>query len=97
MQNRINNLGEYVIDRSVEIRNGQYGKWNYQKDKEPRFVPMGTAVYLEKILINADTSERALMLKFADAKGEECTVTIERKKLTDVGIMELLANGVQRM
>ena len=26
MQNRINNLGEYVIDRSVEIRNGQYGK-----------------------------------------------------------------------
>lgn len=95
MQNRINNLGEYVIDRSVEIRNGQYGKWNYQKDKEPRFVPMGTAVYLEKILINADTSERALMLKFADAKGEECTVTIERKKLTDVGIMELLANGVQ--
>lgn len=56
MQNRINNLGEYVIDRSVEIRNGQYGKWNYQKDKEPRFVPMGTAVYLEKILINADTA-----------------------------------------
>ena len=33
MQNRINNLGEYVIDRSVEIRNGNTGNGIIKKIK----------------------------------------------------------------
>lgn len=95
MSNRVDNINTCVIDHSVVIQNGQYGKWSYQKNREPEFVPMGAAVYLEKILITAETSERVLILSFQDAKGKEITVEFERKKLTEQGIMDLLANGVQ--
>lgn len=85
----------YVIDSSVIIQNGQYGKLKYQKDEVPRFVPMGTAVYLEAICIDADTLDRTLKLSFIDAQGKEVHIVLERKNLSEQGVLSLLAQGVQ--
>lgn len=95
MSHKPDNNNSYVIDRSVVIQDGQYGQIQYKRDEPPQFKPMGAAVYLEKILITAETLERVLILSFQDAKGQEITVEFERKKLTEQGIMDLLANGVQ--
>ena len=89
------NRGAYVIDHSVEIRNGQYGKWDYRKNEAPRFVSLGAAVFLRSISINANTSERILTLAFKDAHGKEVLCQFERKNLTETGIMQLLGKGVQ--
>lgn len=89
------NRGAYVIDHSVEIRNGQYGKWDYRKNEAPRFVSLGAAVFLRSISINANTSERILTLAFEDAHGKEVLCQFERKNLTETGIMQLLGKGVQ--
>ena len=74
MQNRINNLGEYVIDRSVEIRNGQYGKWNYQKDKDKSYI-------LDKTLVSPEYYEAYYdySIRFSD-----------NKSLTDEELIECL-------
>ncbi len=85
----------YVIDSSVAIRNGQYGKWEYRKSEAPRFVPMGAAVYLKSISVDADTLERTLNLTFVDAQEKEVHLVLERKNLSEQGVLSLLAQGVQ--
>lgn len=85
----------YVIDRSVEIRNGQYGKLEYRKNEEPRFVPMGTAVHLEAVCIDADTQERTMKLSFVDAQEKEVHIVLERRDLSEQGVLSLLSKGVQ--
>ena len=94
-EGQIENRGAYVIDNSVEIRNGQYGKWEYRKDEAPRFVPMGAAVYLKSISMDADALERTLELSFVDAQEKEVHITLERKNLSEQGVLSLLAQGVQ--
>lgn len=85
----------YVIDSSVAIRNGQYGKWEYRKSEAPRFVPMGAAVYLKSISVDADTLERTLNLTFVDAQEKEVHLVLERKNLSEQGVLSLLPQGVQ--
>lgn len=85
----------YVIDSSVAIRNGQYGKWEYRKNEAPRFVPMGAAVHLKSISMDADTLERTLNLSFVDAQEKEVHIVLERKNLSEQGVLSLLAQGVQ--
>lgn len=94
-EGQMENRGAYVIDHSVEIRNGQYGKWDYRKNEAPRFISLGAAVFLRSISINANTSERILTLAFKDAHGKEVLCQFERKNLTETGIMQLLGKGVQ--
>lgn len=82
----------YVIDSSVAIRNGQYGKWEYRKSEAPRFVPMGAAVYLKSISVDADTLERTLNLTFVDAQEKEVHLVLERKNLSEQGVLSLLSS-----
>ena len=84
----------YVIDSSVAIRNGQYGKWDYRKNEAPRFVSLGAAVFLRSISINANTSERILTLAFEDAHGKEVLCQFERKNLTETGIERIKCDRI---
>ena len=85
----------YVIDSSVAIRNGQYGKWEYSKSEAPRFVPMGAAVYLKSICMDADPLESTFELSFVDAQEKEVHLVLERKNLSEQGVLSLLPQGVQ--
>lgn len=95
MCNRNVNDSRYVINHSVEIQNGRYGRWIYKRDETPRFECLGAAVYLQKIFINAETMERTLILSSQDAQGKHIVTELERKNLTETGVMELLAKGIQ--
>lgn len=84
------------IDHSVAIRNGMYGKWEYSKKTESTtFIPMGSAVYLEKVIVNAETLDRVMQLYFLDAHGERVSFSLPREKLTEQGISEFTRKGVQ--
>ena len=84
------------INRSVGIQNGMYGKWiNDKKTGENSFIPLGNAVRIKKIIINAETMDRILELSFYDAQGKKVEFSIGRDKLTEQGISELTRKGVQ--
>lgn len=82
------------IDHSVAIQNGMYGKWEYSKKTESTtFIPMGSAVYLEKVIVNAETLDRVMQLYFLDAHGERVNFSLPREKLTEQGISEFTRKG----
>lgn len=84
------------IDTSVEIRNGLYGKWIYNKrEKTYSFDYMGAAVRIKKVIVYAETQDRVLELYFYDAHGEKIEFTIPRQKMTELNISEFTRKGVQ--
>ena len=85
----------YLIDPTVGIQDGYYGKMEYRRDEAPRFKPMGSAVYLKKVLIDSETQEQTLVLEFFDAKGKAHELHFPRMKLTEQSVLELLSQGVQ--
>lgn len=84
----------YVIRKKYDIHEGQYGTWEKKGDSFT-FVPLGSAVYILRIVNQIDTGEKFLDLFFYDAHGCEVKITLPRKELTDQGIMVLLGFGVQ--
>ena len=81
------------IDKSVEIRNGLYGKWIYNKrEKTYSFDYMGAAVRIKKIIVYAETQDRVLELYFYDARGEKVEFSIPRQKMTELNISEFTRN-----
>lgn len=84
------------IDKSVEIRNGLYGKWIYNKsEKTYSFDYMGAAVRIKKIIVYAETQDRVLELYFYDAREEKVEFSIPRQKMTELNISEFTRKGVQ--
>lgn len=84
----------YVKYNKYDIQNGQYGEWENNKNSF-EFVPKGSAVYIDKVINHLDTKEKSYILRFMDAEGKEYKVSFDRKELTEQGIMNLLAYGVQ--
>lgn len=84
------------VDKSVEIRNGMYGKWVYNKrEKTYSFDYMGAAVRIKKVIVYAETQDRVMELYFYDAHGEKVEFTIPRQKMTELNISEFTRKGVQ--
>lgn len=84
------------VDKSVEIRNGMYGKWAYNKrEKTYSFDYMGAAVRIKKVIVYAETQDRVMELYFYDAHGEKVEFTIPRQKMTELNISEFTRKGVQ--
>ena len=84
----------YVIREIYNIHKGQYGIWEKKRDSFV-FVPLGSAVYISRIINRIDTGEKFLDLFFYDADGDRVDLTLPRKELTEQGIMVLLKFGVQ--
>ncbi|MBS5431175.1 MAG: DUF927 domain-containing protein [Lachnospiraceae bacterium] len=90
------NIPDPYVDKSVEIRNGMYGKWVYdKKGKTYSFDYMGAAVRIKKIIVYAETQDRVLELYFYDARGEKVEFSIPRQKMTELNISEFTRKGVQ--
>ena len=84
------------VDKSVEIRNGMYGKWVYNKRENTySFDYMGAAVRIKKVIVYAETQDRVMELYFYDAHGEKVEFTIPRQKMTELNISEFTRKGVQ--
>lgn len=84
----------HVKNEKYGIESGQYGSWEYQKDKKV-FVARGAAVYVRKVFCEIETGKKILELYFYDSAGRELTVNMERKNLTETGILSLADYGVQ--
>ena len=84
------------VDKSVEIRNGMYGKWVYdKKGKTYLFDYMGAAVRIKKVIVYAETQDRVLELYFYDPHGVKVEFSIPRQKMTELNISEFTRKGVQ--
>lgn len=75
----------------------QYGYMSKPKKKEDRpvFVPCGSAVEVEKVLIELETMKRVLKMKVYDCRGNGTEVDIPRNMLTEQNILNLTEYGAQ--
>lgn len=81
----------FFRNRKYAIQDGCYGYYN----RDDGYVKCGGAVYIEKIYTVVNTAEKQYILYFFDAQGRKITIPFYRKDLTEIGIVKLLANGVQ--
>lgn len=79
------------------IINHQYGYMSKPKKKGERavFVPCGSAVEVEKVLIELETMKRVLKVRVYDCKGNGTEVDIPRNMLTEQNILNLTEYGAQ--
>ena len=80
-----------------KIVDHQYGYMSKPKKKEDRpvFVPCGSAVEVEKVLIELETMKRVLKIKVYDCRGNGTEVDIPRNMLTEQNILNLTEYGAQ--
>lgn len=85
-----------VYYQEVDIKDGQYGKYKWDKKSEEWvFVRMGGAVYVQAVIINIDTQEEILQLYFDRNNCERVTFKFPRESLNESKIVGLTAIGVQ--
>lgn len=84
----------YGFKSNYAIHDGSYGVWQKGKEDVPYFVPKGNAVYVSKIIKRIDTGEIYLKLYFYNNLGEKIEREFARRNLTEQGILDLIAYGV---
>lgn len=86
----------FVQHPEVGIKDGYFGRNVYNEEfGDYQFHPLGAAVTVESIVMDIDDMKQALILNFTDVHGQKYRIPFEREKLTESGILELLAYGVQ--
>ncbi len=86
----------FVQHPEVGIKDGYFGRHVYNEEfGDYQFHPLGAAVTVESIVMDIDDMKQALILNFTDVHGQKYRIPFEREKLTESGILELLAYGVQ--
>lgn len=79
-----------MIKLNAGIDNGCYGTWEYDnKSKKNKFNALGKAVYLISETHDIETGSVGMKLEF-DYLGEPKTVTINRKEISDIKLIEIL-------
>lgn len=94
MHNVENNTKAYGFKSNYAIHDGSYGVWQKGKGDVDYFVPKGNAVYISKIIKRIDTGEIYLKLYFYNSFGEKIEREFARRNLTEQGILDLIAYGV---
>lgn len=86
----------FVQHPEVGIEQGYFGRYTYNEEfGNYQFTPLGSAIFVKQIITNIDTMKQTLLLTFTDAHGQQYVIPFEREKLTESGVLELLAYGVQ--
>lgn len=86
----------FVQHPEAGINDGYFGRYIYNKEfGDYQFHPLGAAVMIERIVTDIDDMKQIFMLDFTDVHGQRYDIPFEREKLTETGILELLAYGVQ--
>lgn len=80
-----------MIKLNADIDNGCYGTWEYDsKNKNYKFNALGKAVYLVYETHDIETGAVGMKLEF-DYLGESKAITISRKEISDIKLIEILA------
>lgn len=86
----------FVQHPEVGIKQGYFGRYIYNEEfGNYQFSPLGFAVFVKQIITNIDTMKQTLLLTFTDGHGQQYSIPFERENLTESGILQLLAYGVQ--
>lgn len=91
---KTNYVTKHVYYHEVFTENGVYGYKKYS-DKELKDIVCGGAIYVHKVITDIDTNEQSLVLRFQNSHGLDVEYVIQRKDLTDTGILILASVGVQ--
>ncbi|MEZ3435561.1 MAG: DUF927 domain-containing protein [Lachnospiraceae bacterium] len=92
-ENEENKELTFVRDDTVDIKEGQYGKYVWPTIdgyKCKHFLPQGNAIKLEKVFLDIATLERTFILTFDDAKGNKVSVPVPRQEMTEANLPSIL-------
>lgn len=87
----------FLIHPNCKIVNHQYGYMSTPRKKGERsvFIPCGSEVKVEQVLIELETMERVLKIKVYDCRGIGTEINISRNMLTEQNILNLTKYGAQ--
>lgn len=88
---------EFLYHKRCDIIDGQYGVYIQPKKEgdKPQFVPCGSAVEVQEVVIDIETMKRKLKLIFYDYSGRGTQITLHRNMMTEQGILALTEYGAQ--
>ncbi len=87
----------FLYHKGCDIVDGQYGFYTRPKKEgdKPQFVPCGSAVEVQEVVIDIETMKRKLKLISYDYSGRGTQITFHRNMMTEQGILALTEYGAQ--